>query len=144
MLLDWYAYIFVRLVQFVKVDVKNFEKPESKQERAFDKLTEYLLTNPKFTLKWNHEKDKNEASKDETKPNHEKDKNEEPKLLMSVLGGAWDFPVSNHVKETFHKGIVNAADSSSKFSSSIWKQNKTKRIYSAQFETFNIWINRCF
>ena len=86
----------MRLVQFVKVDVKK--KPGSNQEPDLDKLAKYIL-----------EELKNEASKDETKP----------KLLMSVLGGAWDFPVSSHVKETFHKGIVNAAVSSSKFSSSI-------------------------
>ena len=38
----------------------------------------------------------------------------QPSLLISVTGGAWDFPVSSHVSEVFRKGIVEAAVSASK------------------------------
>ncbi|XP_072021648.1 lactadherin-like [Amphiura filiformis] len=34
-----------------------------------------------------------------------------PNLVISVTGGAWDFPMNRHVKEVFRKGIVEAADS---------------------------------
>ncbi|XP_072021671.1 transient receptor potential cation channel subfamily M member-like 2 [Amphiura filiformis] len=36
---------------------------------------------------------------------------ERPNLVISVTGGAWDFPMNRHVKEVFRKGIVEAADS---------------------------------
>ena len=34
-----------------------------------------------------------------------------PKLVISVTGGAWNFPVNSHVREVFRKGIVEAAKS---------------------------------
>ncbi|XP_072021702.1 transient receptor potential cation channel subfamily M member-like 2 [Amphiura filiformis] len=34
-----------------------------------------------------------------------------PNLVISVTGGAWDFPMNRHVREVFRKGIVEAADS---------------------------------
>ena len=37
----------------------------------------------------------------------------QPKLLISVTGGAWDFPINSRVKEVFRKGIVDAAVSAS-------------------------------
>ncbi|XP_072021692.1 transient receptor potential cation channel subfamily M member-like 2 [Amphiura filiformis] len=36
---------------------------------------------------------------------------ERPNLVISVTGGAWDFPMTRHVREVFRKGIVEAADS---------------------------------
>ena len=37
----------------------------------------------------------------------------QPNLLISVTGGAWDFPINSRVEEVFHKGIVEAAVSAS-------------------------------
>ncbi|XP_072021697.1 transient receptor potential cation channel subfamily M member-like 2 [Amphiura filiformis] len=34
-----------------------------------------------------------------------------PNLLISVTGGAWDFPFNTNIKEVFRKGIVEAAES---------------------------------
>ena len=34
-----------------------------------------------------------------------------PNLVISVTGGAWNFPVNSHVREVFRKGIVEAAKS---------------------------------
>ncbi|XP_072021686.1 transient receptor potential cation channel subfamily M member-like 2 [Amphiura filiformis] len=34
-----------------------------------------------------------------------------PNLLISVTGGAWDFPFNNNIREVFRKGIVEAAES---------------------------------
>ena len=40
-----------------------------------------------------------------------KEWNLEPNLVISVTGGAWNFPVNSHVREVFRKGIVEAAKS---------------------------------
>ena len=37
----------------------------------------------------------------------------QPNLLISVTGGAWDFPINSRVDEVFRKGIVEAAVSAS-------------------------------
>ena len=37
-----------------------------------------------------------------------------PNLVISVTGGAWDFPMNSHVREVFRKGIVEAAVSTGK------------------------------
>ncbi|XP_072021237.1 transient receptor potential cation channel subfamily M member-like 2 [Amphiura filiformis] len=34
-----------------------------------------------------------------------------PNLIISVTGGAWDFPLNNNTKEVFRKGIIEAAES---------------------------------
>ena len=41
------------------------------------------------------------------------DRLKQPNLLISVTGGAWDFPINSRVKEVFRKGIVEAAVSAS-------------------------------
>ena len=37
-----------------------------------------------------------------------------PNLAISLMGGAWDFPVNDHVKEVFRKGIIKSTVGTSK------------------------------
>ena len=39
---------------------------------------------------------------------------DDPNLVISLMGGAWDFPVNDHVKEVFRKGIIKSTVGTSK------------------------------